>query len=406
MGDRTGKKTGIERLREFAAACAKRGRCDYLEDFYSGDLMECVKRDCSTCLSGLVQSIADQIEREQQEPVRDFEDVSGRDSDVLAWVEANGGLEQVRARCYLADETAKTVTGRRVGMSTPDSILGELRCRLMPEGMEWPSYKVDGGPVRIGDETDRLRVDEVRFGIPRGGCTLYQVGSDGLNERSLAIKPGERVKRADFQKSTKNNAALDSYSDESTSPKVLDADGVEIRVGDTVYGFAGQQYEVTGLCEYEPSIVHAKTVDDGVAADELLAMSGQLNSAQLEASKLTHRAPVLASDGKPLREGEHVWHVETGREYVVMEPSYGKTVVVRSAKYDDAEGEQYAPDQLTHERPDSWERLEEDAGKSPCEYFGFDEDETCGKCPASTKNCEQTMARDIVRRSKALAGVE
>ena len=52
---------------------------------------------------------------------------------------------------------------------------------------------------------------------------------------------------------------------------------------------------------------------------------------------------------------------------------------------------------------DTWERLEEDAEKDPCDYFGFDGEETCGKCPASGKNCEQTMARDLVRRAKALS---
>ena len=53
--------------------------------------------------------------------------------------------------------------------------------------------------------------------------------------------------------------------------------------------------------------------------------------------------------------------------------------------------------------PDSWERIEEDAGKDPCSYFGFDGEEPCGKCPASGKNREQTMARDLVRRCRALA---
>ena len=48
--------------------------------------------------------------------------------------------------------------------------------------------------------------------------------------------------------------------------------------------------------------------------------------------------------------------------------------------------------------------MEEDAGKDPCNYFGFDGDEVCGKCPAFGKNCEQTMARDLVRRAKKLAG--
>lgn len=58
--------------------------------------------------------------------------------------------------------------------------------------------------------------------------------------------------------------------------------------------------------------------------------------------------------------------------------------------------------QLTHERPDSWERLEDDAGKGACDYFGHGDDECCG-CPASGKGCEETMARDLVRRCRALA---
>lgn len=134
-------------------------------------------------------------------------------------------------------------------------------------------------------------------------------------------------------------------SDLTHDRPVLDADGVPIKVGDTVYGFSEQEYEVTGLCEYEPSIVHARDVGDGVASDELIAMSGALNSCQLDASKLTHTKPDL----------------------------------------------------------DTWERIEEDAEKDPCGYFGFDGEETCGKCPASAKNCEQTMACDLVRRAKALA---
>ena len=60
---------------------------------------------------------------------------------------------------------------------------------------------------------------------------------------------------------------------------------------------------------------------------------------------------VLDAGAVEIRRGETVWHVNTGREYVVVEPSYGDTVVVRLAKYDDAEGEQYTPDQFTHKRP-------------------------------------------------------
>lgn len=116
------------------------------------------------------------------------------------------------------------------------------------------------------------------------------------------------------------------------------------------------------------------------------------------------RPAVLAADGEPLEVGQTVWHVDTGHEYVVVEPSYGDTVIVRLAKYDDAEGEQYTPDQLTHERPDSWERLEEDANAATCVYFGVS-DKYCGGCGHYSWDCAYDKARDLVRRAKALAGV-
>ena len=60
--------------------------------------------------------------------------------------------------------------------------------------------------------------------------------------------------------------------------------------------------------------------------------------------------------------------------------------------------------------PDSWERLEEDAAKGLCGYFGMDDAPDCKGCPAYEDRlscaCNITMARDIIRRAKALAGVD
>lgn len=65
---------------------------------------------------------------------------------------------------------------------------------------------------------------------------------------------------------------------------------------------------------------------------------------------------------------------------------------------------------LTHcTMPDSWERLEEDASNGLCEYFGMGDAEDCKGCPAYGDRfsipCSSAMARDIIRRAKALAGV-
>lgn len=59
--------------------------------------------------------------------------------------------------------------------------------------------------------------------------------------------------------------------------------------------------------------------------------------------------------------------------------------------------------------PDSWERLEEDAKKGLCEYFGMGDAPDCKGCPAYEDRlscaCNIKMASDIVNRAKALAGV-
>lgn len=64
-------------------------------------------------------------------------------------------------------------------------------------------------------------------------------------------------------------------------------------------------------------------------------------------------------------------------------------------------------------RPDSWERLEEDIGSikdatCPCDYFNHpDCGMPCYSCPAHTdaEDCIAELARDVLRRAKALAGV-
>lgn len=65
------------------------------------------------------------------------------------------------------------------------------------------------------------------------------------------------------------------------------------------------------------------------------------------------------------------------------------------------------------EPPDTWERIEADVNKgSACRYFGVpDSEEECGKCAAQLDDydlmsCAESMARDVLRRCKKLAGVE
>lgn len=66
---------------------------------------------------------------------------------------------------------------------------------------------------------------------------------------------------------------------------------------------------------------------------------------------------------------------------------------------------------LEPEHPDSWEKLEEDARKTICDYAPAPRDEdgltTCYGCPFNrSKSCSNEMTIDLVERAKKLAGIE
>ena len=286
-------------------------------------------------------------------------DLSGYESDVLAWVEKSGGLDAVKER-------------------------------TMPEGMSWPFYE-DGEPVRLGEHWQQDGYDWSITSIDS-----IEFAEDGVrfeNEYADAFyRYGERVKRP--------------------APQVLDADGVEIRVGDTVYLLPGDWCDrfpclgYHGGEELEVFSFHADHVEGCVCCRDTWRPKA---TCYPQPSQLTHRAPVLAADGEPLREGETVWNVKTGERYMVGAFASG-CVNVSDGR---GGGLQLLPSQLTHtkpEPPDTWERIEEDAYKDDCEYFGRDLN-GCEGCPASRQDIdnfycdENEKASDLVRRAKALAGV-
>lgn len=159
----------------------------------------------------------------------------------------------------------------------------------------WPRFE-SGEPVGFGDEVSRL--GEV-FSI-----SLYCDGSFALNFR--AYSKGERVRRP---------------------AKVPDADGVEIRVGETVWDTDDETDTPLTIVEVSSDLVRC----------------------------------------------EYTW--KDGKTYKPC----------------------YQPDQLTHQRPDSWKRIEEDAMLSPHSYIC-----ACGKHDDAMPKSVQ-MSIDLVRRARALA---
>lgn len=102
---------------------------------------------------------------------------------------------------------------------------------------------------------------------------------------------------------------------------------------------------------------------------------------------------VLDADGAEIRAGDTVWRVKDGDgPYHVTVIRDGVSVCV-----DESVGE-YRPDELTHERPDSWERIEEDKDLNPFDYC-----KKVGHKLWTFDNAEEFKASDLVRRCKALA---
>ena len=282
-----------------------------------------------------LREICEQIEGE-------VDDISGRDSDVLAWVEEHGGLDAVNER-------------------------------TMPEDMSWPRYE-SGELVQIGDDVvgtdygEHIRVDAVKFHA--NGFVLCD--KDGF---SKWYESDDRFKRP--------------------APKILDADGVEIRVGDTVYYVDGREQRVNTV---------ARLTDNGCVQFGTINEAGYVTyceAACIQPNQLTHRAPILASDGRPLREGETVWDVNDKHGYpgtVVDVNLDGLDHVKIDVEEPTPARVSIHPIRLTHERPESWERLEADAGKNPFDYC-----KDVGHRLDTCENSEAYKSRDLVRRAKALA---
>ena len=370
--------TGIERLRELAQ------KHRIIEHYLTADTID---------------SIADQIERETQ-PKRDsaadvsmnaYDLLPQEDREAIAWVREHGGVEKIIKQ--RRDSVPRAAFERKLGKrlrhiaeceealrrrnatisaleKTADLLrkqIAEMRPRLMPEDMEWPRFE-DGEPVRIGDEF------EASCGI-RGAVDAVIVYGDGFELRSDGYKYeydyGERVKRP---------------------AKVLDADGVEIRVGDTVYHVGMSTFDP----EYnELTVTDIRTKPGLTPIETKNSHNGYLYG---KPEDFTHRAPVLAADGLPLREGETVWYLDHVDPLEVRSVSTTSSCGSYVNAYNDYEGEVSAPARcFSHKRHDSWERWNEDAELSPSSY--------CDKYRIGRVGYEELgMNRDLVRRAKALAG--
>ena len=384
--------TGIKRLRELIDAVDSRNTL-WSVTTREYDKTHGITSTCSITLRDFLADIADQIEREQDATVADspYDALPPDERDAIAWVREHGGLGHVKDICHDFRAVVERL-GIEWSESELHSLMDAIDRRLMPEGMELPM--VDGKPVVIGER-----------------LVGYGSGDDGYEVVGVRPTCGWVLVKS-YNHITRDGGPVilewDASKCHRPVPKVLDADGAEIRVGDEVWS-TREPKSGTVVYAYPPG-------DDGQP-------SVKVGAFWHHASDLTHRAPVLAADGKPLREGETVWGTKGG-SYHLTSVHDGKVFARHvggsfGAEVESAGGEglyRLRADQLTHERPvaDSWERLKEDVGKH-CYAYWECETLRCYACPTvvdgknpreryGVDDCQDAMQCDLVRRAKALAG--
>lgn len=303
----------------------------------------------------------------------------------------------------------------------------EIKKRLMPAGMEWPRFE-NGEPVRFGDVVsdgdETGRVYYVTFDTVNPviiGFTDETPDQDPGTWLEVSVNDGERVKRpapkvldaegveirvGDVLYSIETGDSVTVGSIEPGNPwfattdgtlqhcaklthraPVLAADGKRILKGDVLYDRAGNRFEVLKNPENDQSVIANFTDEDGKA-----------HRTFTKALEFTHDEPVLAADGLALRDGETVWGVDSGTRYTVEKIT--DELIPIKCRSEMGSTVSLCPSQLTHQRPDSWERLEEDAGKNPFDYC-----KDVGHRLDTCENSEACKARDLVRRARKLAGV-
>lgn len=152
------------------------------------------------------------------------------------------------------------------------------------------------------------------------------------------------------------------------------------------------------LGERQPFALERIYIDDKTASEWLADVADQIERETLPRPRF--------EDGEPVQFGdEFVVSINTHKAQSFTYYSDGRITV------DSLFGSAITPIKRP-EPPDTWERIEADVDKgSACRYFGVaDSEEECGKCAAQLDDgdmsCGESMARDVLRRCKALAGVE
>ena len=180
----------------------------------------------------------------------------------------------------------------------------------------------DGEPVQFGDEKIKWNTDGGwKFNAITDVGHLYAL--DGRNVCAYAeMRDGFVVRQ---------------------QPKVLDADGVEIEDGETLW-----------------MINHPRTrymVESTELSHGCILVKDETETCELHnPNRFTHRQPVLDADGVEINVGDTVWHTYTGDKATVLDIHYGTKYCIQ-LDYGEGLTERYVCEVITHKEPDSLEKL-------------------------------------------------
>lgn len=242
----------------------------------------------------------------------------------------NARIEELEAEIDLLQrEVTATYQAYDDMMRCKDEDIAELRKQIevavLPEGVVWPRFE-DGEPVGFGDlyvNADGNRSEVQYIGFKPNG---FKVNKGQKRNEWKAY--GEPVKRPE--------------------PEVLDADGVPIKVGDTLYNDRGTAFRVDRL----------KSLGNTIK----LTCIKECAEFSLDPSTLTHQAPVLDADGVPIKVGDTVWYGDDCR--CVVERIYrqnGDTLLDLYVCEAIWNWNNVKPAEVTHRKPDTQEAIDADA---------------------------------------------
>ena len=134
----------------------------------------------------------------------------------------------------------------------------------------------------------------------------------------------------------------------------------------------------------------------------LVNIAGELIDCGSSEQEVRRPAPeALGADGMPIVEGETVYPIDGEWLGTPLEVLGIESLSVKVSLPGGKGWTMFGADRLTHEEPDTQERIDRDAKEDPCAYFGRF---ICEGCHASEneRSCDEIMILDLLRRQREL----